>query len=269
MNELFSYRDKTLYVHYTVDPSPDPDQFTIHAHEWLEILYCISGSGSYLVEGVQYPLESGDIFLIRPGEMHRIQLNSEVPYKRIAVHFSAELLKEFNFDTSLLRPFTERALGQYNRYSLEDSGMLLRMPFAEFSSKDIPSTRLNLVSRLFLFLTHLEGQYLKISSSLPVQDIQNQIVAYVNEHLFENLSIQTVADAFYRSRSQINRIFMQATGTSLWKYVSIKRLLAAREMIKRGESANAACSACGFTDYSSFYRAYRSHFGHSPKEDSK
>jgi transcriptional regulator GlxA family with amidase domain len=90
---------------------------------------------------------------------------------------------------------------------------------------------------------------------------------YVNEHLFEDISIQSVADAFYRSRSQISRVFRQATGSSLWDYVTIKRLMAARAMIQRGESAISACTACGFSEYSSFYRAYKSHFGHSPKED--
>ena len=38
---------------------------------------------------------------------------------------------------------------------------------------------------------------------------------------------------------------------------------------KRGETAGTASAACGFTDYSAFYRAYRARFGHSPKEDAK
>jgi len=89
----------------------------------------------------------------------------------------------------------------------------------------------------------------------------------VNRHLFEDISLQEVADRFYRSRSQISRIFRRATGSSLWDYVTLKRLLAARAMIQRGEPAGAACMACGFADYSSFFRAYRSRFGHPPKED--
>jgi AraC-like DNA-binding protein len=50
--------------------------------------------------------------------------------------------------------------------------------------------------------------------------------------------------------------------------VSIKRLLAARAMIQRGEKASQAALVCGFSDYSVFYRAYKNHFGHSPKDDS-
>ena len=96
---------------------------------------------------------------------------------------------------------------------------------------------------------------------------QSQLVAYVNQHLFEDISLQSIADAFYRSRSQISRVFRQSTGSPLWEYVTIQRLLAAQTMLQRGVSASDACIACGFSDYSSFFRAYRARFGHSPKID--
>ena len=97
--------------------------------------------------------------------------------------------------------------------------------------------------------------------------LESQLVTYINEHLFEPISLQTVADAFYRSRSQISRIFQRATGSPMWKYILVKRLMAARAMIQRGEPASTACTVCGFTDYSAFYRAYRAQFGHAPRED--
>lgn len=269
MSKIFNFRDGELYAHHSIDLKPDPDQYTIHAHEWMEIYYCLSGSGSYLVEGVLHPLSAGDVFIMGPGEMHKLQIDPSAPYERIALHFSPDLLDRIGADKSLLRPFTERPLGQNNRYTpdLDPSGKL-RAAFDNFTFGDIPNMKLNLVSRLVMFLTCLEGQYLSSRHLFEAgNDNRNQLVSYVNQHLFENISVQSVADAFYLSRSQINRIFRQDTGTSLWKYVTIKRLLAARAMIERGESSGEAAAACGFTEYSSFFRAYKGHFGHSPKED--
>jgi transcriptional regulator GlxA family with amidase domain len=160
-------------------------------------------------------------------------------------------------------------LGQLNYYpAAKDPDGRLRAAFAGFQFDSVPDIRLNLVARLLLFLTTLDGQYERAGMHhTPAQGLQSQLVTYVNEHLFENISLQSVADHFYRSRSQISRVFQQATGSPLWEYVTIKRLMAARAMIQRGEPSGAACIACGFSDYSSFFRIYRTHFGHPPKHD--
>jgi len=270
MAYIFSYRDTEIYSHHSIDQVPETEGFNLHAHEWMEVLYCISGQGYYQVEGVQYPLEPGDIFILRPGEMHKIIIDSSVPYERIVIHFSPSIIPALDPEQNLLRPFIDRPLGRFNRYSRDiDPKGLLHSAFSGFIFDQISNPKLNLAARLVLFLTILNGLYNqeRLPSHIPAPGLQSQLVDYVNEHLFENISIQSIADAFYRSKSQISRVFQQATGSSLWEYVTIKRLMAARAMLQRGESASNACSACGFSEYSSFYRAYKSHFGHSPKED--
>lgn len=270
MTRLFSYRDTQIYAHHSIDQHPDTEQYVLHSHEWMEILYCIRGSGSYLVEGVQYPLEPQDIFVIRPGELHKLTVDPDTPYERIAFHFAPDALESLDPEHNLLRPFTDRGLGIHNRYTLaEDSEGLLRAAFEDFTFKEVPQVRLNLLARLLLFLTRLDGQFQLQIRHISSPEVPNELIAYVNKHLFEDLSLQSISEDLHLSRSQVSRSFQQATGTSIWKYVTIKRLLAARAMIQRGEAANRACTACGFSEYSSFYRAYRSYFGHSPREDAK
>ena len=41
---------------------------------------------------------------------------------------------------------------------------------------------------------------------------------------------------------------------------------AAKEKISSGLSAKAVCEECGFTDYSSFYRAFKGDYGISPRQ---
>lgn len=265
---LYSYRDTDIYTHHSLTPKPSADEFAMHAHEWLEVLYFISGSGSYLVEGSQYPLEPGDVFILRPTEMHKLDIDPSVPYERIVIHFSPELLRDIDPSGNLLRPFFDRPLGQFNRYSAsDDTAGLLHTAFDSFEFGEVPDVRLNLIGRLIMLLTVMDGLHDRSQTHAPVEGLSGQILAYVNEHLFEDISIQTIADAFYRSPSQVSRIFQQATGNSLWKYVTIKRLMTARALIQRGEPAAVAALACGFSEYSSFYRAYKAQFGHSPRED--
>lgn len=266
MRHIFSYRDDDIYSHHTIDESPVPDSFQMHAHEWMEVFYLVSGKGSYLVEGSQYDLLPGDILIMRAAETHKINISPDEPYERISLHFSPSVLDAIPGGDRLLKPFMDRPLGQHNLYRGQER---LRAAFMGFDFEGVRNIRLNLLSRLQLFLTLLGAEYDRRSSQAYSADngFQGQLVAYVNEHLFEDISLQSIADAFYRSRSQISRVFRQATGSPLWEYVTIKRLLAAQAMLQRGESASTACVACGFSDYSSFFRAYRSYFKHSPKTD--
>ena len=55
MNELFSFREGSLYCHRSLDEDPRPEDFPVHAHETPEIYLFLSGNGEYLVEGSRYP----------------------------------------------------------------------------------------------------------------------------------------------------------------------------------------------------------------------
>ena len=90
---------------------------------------------------------------------------------------------------------------------------------------------------------------------------------YVNDHLTEDISVPQLAEHFYLSASQFNRVFRQATGAAPWDYITKKRLTAAKELLKNGVSAQEAAENCGFRDYSVFYRAYTKHFGCTPTDD--
>ena len=266
MEALFSYRDELLYCHHSLTESPDPAAFSIHAHEMPEIYCFLEGRAQYLVEGTHYLLSPGDVLLMRPAETHKLILEESSPYRRIAIHFSPALLRDLDGEGRLLRPFFDRPLGQNNHYPAAQYPRL-RQAFADF--RLTPGLeRLQILSRLFLLLTELAAVYpervgdLAVSGGFPAQ-----LVSYVNSRLFEPISLDEISRRFSRSSSQISRLFRSATGTSLWEYVMLKRLLAARAMLQRGESAASAALACGFSDYSAFYRAYRKRFGHPPSDD--
>lgn len=265
---LFSYRDGELYCHHSLDGSPAQQDFPIHAHEMYEVYYFLSGKCSYLVEGTQYPLRPNDLMIMRIAETHKLLIEPDEPYERIAIHFSASLLDSFDPAHRLLRPFLNRPLGQDNRYAAE-TGVGRRL-FADFASEAFRASaepRAHITARLLGLLAELCDAYdHRNRAPAPAQDTAAQLVSYVNSHMFEKLSLQSVSAAFFLSRSQVSRLFRQATGATLWRYVMIKRLLAARAMLARGESAGTVSSVCGFSDYSAFFRAYKAYFHCAPTQ---
>ena len=97
------------------------------------------------------------------------------------------------------------------------------------------------------------------------QSTGERVVMYVNDHLTEDISVPELAEHFYLSVSQFNRVFKQATGAAPWDYVIKKRLTIAKELLRNGILAQEAAESCGFRDYSVFYRAFTRYFGYPPK----
>ena len=91
-------------------------------------------------------------------------------------------------------------------------------------------------------------------------------LSYINEHLSEDLSVDTLAGQVYISKYHFMRRFKELTGCSVHQYITQKRLLAAARLLRAGVSAQNACARCGFQDYSAFQRAFRRQFGMTPRD---
>ena len=91
-----------------------------------------------------------------------------------------------------------------------------------------------------------------------------EILDFLNKNLTNHISIDELADKFYVSRYHLMHTFKEETGCTIGSYITTKRLLLARDMIRDGCSVSSACDACGFGSYSSFIRAYRKQFNSTP-----
>ena len=75
-----------------------------------------------------------------------------------------------------------------------------------------------------------------------------------------------LAKRFFISRYYLMHRFKEVTGYTVHQYISQKRLLRAGELIRQGVSVTRAAEQVGFSDYSTFLRAFRKTFHMSPKE---
>jgi AraC-like DNA-binding protein len=73
-----------------------------------------------------------------------------------------------------------------------------------------------------------------------------------------------VASALFVSESYLSRLFRRELHQSPGRYIRDKRLLVARDRIAQGEHPSAVAAACGFSDYTTFWRGYKALFGTPP-----
>ena len=98
------------------------------------------------------------------------------------------------------------------------------------------------------------------------QDLLNQICAYIDENLSQRLTLRRISAQFQVSVSTITQLFQRRTNGTFHQYLTHRRMEAARELIRCGTAIEEAGRMVGYTDHSTFYRAFRQTFGASPRE---
>ncbi len=263
------YNDNALFFHHTRDEAPDPANFTMHNHERYEIYYFISGKASFFIEGNRYPLNSGDLLIMRSTEAHCISVDPSEPYERFALHFSRELIYGSKTADYLLSPFDKREAGKQNRFGKYDfkDGMYKSL-LENIMSFSPPEIHNQVVSNLPALLNEIRIAYENVSPENITESSSSahKIISYINTHLSDKISLDELCSEFYISKAQLCRVFKQTVGTTVYGYITAKRLSAAQALLVSGMPAEKVFTECGFGDYSAFYRAYRKYYGYSPSQ---
>ena len=271
---LFSYKDNEISVHHGLDASPSPDRFLLHAHRNCELYYFISGNGYYTVEGNDYELTPGCLLAMRAGEAHTPHIRPDKPYERISVNFPVSALPLMEKELNDL--FIDRPLGKNNMLVPDETSSRFVADCMDRMCRDTsdsdPRVRiLSCLMPIILELYHIKNNSTVTEENLHLaplpqgsSDTVARIIEYINANLTTIKNLDDLGQEFFFSKSYINRIFKESTGSSVWDYIVLKRLLLSRTLLQEGKQANIVASECGFSDYSSFYRQFKQRFGISP-----
>ena len=262
------YNDEKLIITHSVYNTPDSSSFYLHAHENYELLYFISGNATFWVEGVPYPLKPNDIMIFRAGEGHCIDVSPDAPYERVVMNIERGFFGDSDYADTLFTAFNERQLGEDNLFSsdrFEDD--FYRRCIEKIINSNGSSVQI--ISAVQSLLCEVNTAFCRKQkkSENRSEPLSSKIISHINNHLAEDITPDKIAADFFISRSYLYSIFKETTGSSVKEYITIKRLLNAKAMLKNGIKPSEVYLKCGFNDYSVFYRAYKAKFKVAPKQD--
>lgn len=269
---MLHFDDSDLHFHHRLSPVPDQSEFDLHIHNGFEIMGVLTGTGCCVIEGIKHQLRPGAIMINTVSEAHILHIDRDKPFERLVLHFRPELISSVDVGVQLIRPFTARELGYNNVCHTRDANTGMAFEFLKAMSIDRGSyeeNRVNIVANTFPLLLSIRSAFeeKKLVSKADIEENKfNFILNYINTHIFDRITLETLVNETFMSKSQICRIFKERTETTVFEYIKTKRLVAARQQILNGESAVHAAHSCGFGDYSSFYRSYKSKFGVPPSD---
>ena len=242
-----------------------------HYHEFCKLLLLVSGKGHYTVDGRRYLLEPGDAVLIGSRSVHRPELEGDPTYERIILYIDPGFLAREGREDCALTDLFDGSRGHVLRLKNPARQRIFTMAAEleqELSGSGYGRAVMSqaMLLRLLVQLGRgLSQSEFRSPDPLPPEHSRiPELMRYMETHLAEDLDIDSLAEQFYISKYHMMRLFRAQTGYTVHGYLSHRRLLHARELIRSGMRATEACYRSGFRSYSSFTRAYHKHFGTTP-----
>ena len=255
----------------------DEKAMEMHIHDCYEVYFSISGGKQFLIDNQVYDIAPGDLFLINQYDSHYLtQIDKEL-HERIVIMIDPEYMRSISTDeTNLDACFQNRSEHFSHKLSLtqEQQGR-----FLYFINKLVTSNGYghDLLERatfteLFVMINKIVADRENNTEAEKPSTYNEQvdsILSYLNNNLQYPVSIGDLSRHFYISESYICRIFKAATGTTINKYMTARRISIAKSLLAEGIGVSEVCERCGFSDYSNFLKAFTKSVGISPKKYSQ
>lgn len=261
MDGLFEYyfEDGGIHLKYAKgEPAVKEQEF----HDYHEFVFFISGRSYIISKNIQQELLPGSIVIIPREQYHQFVVSEPDEYVRCILGFREDgelrgLIGEVMDTVKIIEKPEERVLIAF--------GELIEAVKGDMEQKE---KLLFLKATLVRILVYLrENTSSVISQSISLSPVVRQALGIIDKNYAEPISVENIAEQLYVCPSTLAHKFRNELNISVYQYITKKRLFEARYRIEKGEDASKAASACGFSDYSCFYRLYRKFYGKSPSED--
>ncbi len=243
----------------------------MHIHDCYEMYYSISGGKQFLIDNTCYTVDPGDLFLVNNFESHCLSRVDDNAHERIVISIHPEYLRTLSSrETDLTRCFQRREGALRCKLPLPPEAqsrflyLLHKLQEAKGYGADVMENAI--FTELMVLVNRLYGAKEEKAAEYRYHPVVEKIIAYINAHIGEKITLCVLADSMYLSQAYICRIFKAETGTSINKYITARRISIAKARLGEGLTVAEACEQSGFNDYTNFVTLFTRLVGITPKQ---
>jgi len=260
----------------TVRPHTRFTSFPMHSHDYVEILYMLSGETVHDIPGREpLHLHAGELLMMNGQAMHSIRRCGEGD---VGVNF---IVRPAFFDDALAAIGSSNALGRFLIDALKRGES--SVPCLHFQVSDVPAIQSLLESMLYSLISEKPAgqRILKTSMTLlflqllahtdqlilPTRNASAMVVSALDEiqHRYASISFRDLAASWHVSSAYLSQQVKKATGLTCTQHLQRQRIAHAKRLLRDTDlSVLEICSAVGYSNTGYFYRIFQQEVGMPP-----
>ena len=239
-----------------------PNWFNIqHSHDFCEILYVAGGAGEAILEGKKFRLAPGDLVVVNPGTLHEERSDAKVPLRLIFLAIRDFAVPGLPAGCLSQEKYRVLSCGEY-QYKMD---IYLRELLQETSSQIefYQEISQGLVSALLVLVMRLIRINPEDEAALS-QECQ-KIKEYLDQNFTSPITLDSLSETVYISKHYLSHLFKEQTGISPIKYLTLKRMEKACELLSETElPVSEVSKAVGYENPLYFSQVFKRIYGISP-----
>lgn len=245
-----------------------------HAHSTYVCVVFTQGTGQHVIDFTTYPVTSGSVFLLNPGQVHCWSLSDDVEGY---VFFHTKELYESVFLENNLEEFPFFRLGQNSPViKLEQSHLEKIIPLFEEITYEFRTTEsyknskiASLINLVYIDLARVYQNNDKVKMSTHYASLK-RLQKLIDEHFKQKKLPRDYAEMMNMTTRHLSRICAETVDTSPTELIQERVLIEAKRMLIHSDvTISYVADELGYEDYSYFIRLFKKKVGVSPKEFQK
>lgn len=243
-----------------------------HSHNGVEIYLTLSPLPDVLLNDKVSAVPAGTLIIIPPFCVHQLYHSSGTLYERYILSLNMHWLDTvFCGQTDFLSYMKQSAAPLLLTPGQDAKTELIRGMTALLSFPKVTSP--SALAEFFLLLTKLNETVENLCPAQtltpPISSAQqriNEIIAYIHDHITENLTVEELAGHFFLHPDYLSRLFKKHTHTTVSHYITLQKIATAQSLLRDGQTVTQVQTALGYSSYAYFFKSFQKSTGMSPSQ---
>lgn len=273
--------DEQVYIH--IDKADSRYSGVMHKHDFIEIVYVISGSARHAIGEMLYEVKKGDLIIVNYGVPHAFTPidDGEEQFSTYDLLFTTELFEitgigKYDF-SSLANSylfytlFSDSAIGENSlnliRSETKDFAGLFSKIYEEYTNRK--SGFMNMLRAYLIELITLIFREIDKKTRRDITREQREVVSKAIDYMKHNyntkINLDNIVSDIFLSKNYFRQLFKSTTGMSVTDFIQSTRIEeACRLLLTTDRTVFDIAGDCGFTDMKFFYKIFKKITGKTP-----